>query len=242
MSSYWIMKLAAFNFLFSIVSLVAARADLTIVQKVEGIHESGQMTIKIKGAKARIEATPQLTTIVDTKTGDMINLMNDQKAVIHISAEKMKAAMETIRKFNGESENATKPKLTATGKRETINGYETEQYVYETPSLKATYWVAPKYPNAFGILKQLEVLNSGAWKPKDLPMLNYTDFPGVPIKSIVTVNGNDVTTTVTAIKEDSLSDSEFTVPKDFQDMKPPEMKLAPTQNQPTPVVGSSPTP
>src|SRR5216683_1948226 len=42
MSSYWIMKLAAFNFLFSIVSLVAARADLTIVQKVEGLHESGQ--------------------------------------------------------------------------------------------------------------------------------------------------------------------------------------------------------
>jgi hypothetical protein len=47
---------------------------------------------------------------------------------------------------------------------------------------------------------------------------------------------------VTAIKEDSLSDSEFTVPKDFQDLKPPEMKLAPTQNQPTPGVGSSPTP
>ena len=236
------MKLAAFNFLFGIVSIVAARADLTIVQKVEGIHEGGQMTIKIKGAKARIEATPQLTTIVDTKTGDMINLMNDQKAVIHISAEKMKAAMETIRKFNGEGESATKPNLTATGKRETINGYETEQYVYETPSFKATYWVAPKYPNASGILKQLEVLNSGAWKPRDLPMLDYTDFPGVPLKSIVTVKGNDVTTTVTAIKEDPLSDSEFTVPKDFQDLKPPEMKLAPTQNQPTPGVGSSPTP
>jgi len=236
------MKLAVFNFLFSVVSFTAAHADLTIVQKVEGIREAGQMTIKIKGGKARIEATPQLTTIVDTKTGDMMNLMNDQKAVVHISAEKMKAAMETIRKFNGEGENATKPKLVATGKKETINGYETERYVYETANFKATYWIASKYANAPAILKQLEVLSSGAWKPKDMPMLNYTDFPGVPIKSVVAVNGTEVTTTVMAIKEDSLSDSEFTVPKDFQEVKPPEMKVAPGRNQSAPPASSSATP
>jgi hypothetical protein len=236
------MKPASLCFLFSIVWLVTARADLTIVQKVEGIREGAQMTIKIKGAKARIEVTPQLTTIVDTKTGDMMNLMNDQKAVVHISAEKMKAAMETIRKFNGEGEGQTKPKLTATGKRETVNGYETEQYVYETPDFKATYWIAPKYANAPAILKQLQVLNSGAWKPQGMLMLDYTDFPGVPIKSVVTLNGNEVTTTVMAIKEDSLSDSEFTVPKDFREVKPPEMKLAPDQDQPTPTASSSPAP
>jgi hypothetical protein len=236
------MKLASLCFLFSMVSLLSARADLTIVQKVQGIHESEQMTIKIKGAKARIEATPQLTTIVDTKTGDMVNLMNDQKAVVRISAEKMKAAMETIRKFNGEGENATKPKLVATGKKETINGYETEQYVYETPDFKAKYWIAPKYPNGPAILKQLEVLNSGAWKPKDMLMLDYTDFPGVPIKSIVTVNGTEVTTTVVAIKEDLLSDSEFAVPKDFQEVRPPEMQIAPDRNQPTPAEPSLPSP
>jgi len=237
------MKLTSFCFLFSIASLLPARADLTIVQKVEGIHESGQMTIKIKGDKARIEATPQITTIVDTKTGEMAQVMNDQKMVVRISPEKMRAAMETLNKFSGKQESsAMQSKLTATGKKEAINGYETEEYVYETPSFKATYWIAPKYPNTSAILKQLEVLNSGAWKPKDMPMVNYTDFPGVPIKSVVTVNGNEITTTVTAIKEDSLSDSEFTVPKDFQEVKSPEMKLEPTQNQATPAGGASPKP
>jgi Domain of unknown function (DUF4412) len=236
------MKLTSLYVFFNIGLLVAAHADLTIVQKVEGIPESGQMTIKIKGAKARIEAVPQLTTIVDTKTGDMMNLMNDQKAVVHISAEKMKAAMETIRKFNGQGESTTKPKLTATGKKETINGYETEQYVYETPKFKATYWIAPNYPNTSAILKQMEVLNSGAWKPRDLLMLDYKDFPGVPIKSIVTISGNTVTTTVTAIKEDSLGDSEFEVPKDFQEVKPPEMERMPRQSGLAPAASSSPTP
>jgi len=234
------MKLRACYFLFSVLSAHAVYADLTIVQKVEGIREGGQITIKIKGTKARIEATPQLTMIVDAQTGDMMNLMNDQKAVVRISAEKMKAAMETIRKFNGEGENTKKPKLVATGKRETINGYETEQYSYETPKLKATYWIAPKYANAPSILKQLEVLNSGAWKPKDMLMVNYTDFPGVPIKSVVTVNGTEVTTTVMAIKEDSLSDSEFAVPKDFQELTPPEMKMAPGGNHSAPTASATP--
>jgi hypothetical protein len=210
--------------------VVNARADLTIVQKVEGVHDTGQMIIKIKGAKARIEATPQLTTIVDTKTGEMMNLMNDQKTVVHISADKMKAAMETIRKFNDQGEKETKPKLVKTGKKQMINGYDTEEYVCEGPSFKARYWIAASYPDAPAILKQMEVLNSGAWKPKDMQILDYTDFPGLPIKSVVTVNGNDVTTTVVSIKQDSLNDSEFSVPKDFQELKPPEMQLSPDRN------------
>jgi Domain of unknown function (DUF4412) len=235
------MKLAGLCLLSACVSLFTARADLTIVEKIEGKGEAGQMTIKIKGAKARIEATPQLTTIVDTKTGEMMNLMNDQKAVVRISAEKMKAAMETIRKFNDQSESAAKPKLTATGKKETINGYEVEKYICEGPTFKAAYWIAPNYPNASSILKQMEVLNSGAWKPKDMLMLDFRDFPGVPIKSVVSINGSEIETTVTAIKEDNLSDSEFTAPRDFQEVKAPAMQLAPTEAQPAAATESSPT-
>jgi hypothetical protein len=236
------MKLAGFCFILPLGLLLSARADLTIVQKVEGGGQGADMTIKIKGDKARIEASPQVTMIVDAKTGEIIHLMNDQKTVVHMSAEKMKAAMDTLNKFNGKDETAAKPKLTATGKKESINGYETEQYVYETPSFKAVYWIASKYPNASVILKQLEVLNSGTWNPKNNAMPDYRDFPGLPIKFVVTVGGNQVTTTVTAIKEDSLSDSEFTVPKDFQELKAPEMKLGPPQDEMKPAAGSSPKP
>jgi len=47
----------------------------------------------------RIEATPKVTTILDAKTGEVTNLMNDQKTVVRISAEKVKAAANMINKF-----------------------------------------------------------------------------------------------------------------------------------------------
>src|SRR5437588_4339990 len=90
--------------LFSIIIfglLVSARADLTLVQKVEGAGQNGDVTVKIKGDKERIDAPSQPTRIIDGKTGEMTDLMNEKKSFIRISAEQMKAAAETINKFNG---------------------------------------------------------------------------------------------------------------------------------------------
>ena len=58
------------------------------------------MTIKIKSEKARIDASPQLTTIFDGKTGEVINLLNDQKTVVRISPGKLKAVTDMLDKFN----------------------------------------------------------------------------------------------------------------------------------------------
>src|SRR6266478_5838176 len=59
--------------LFSIITfalLVSARADLTIVQRVEGAGQNGDVTVKIKGEKERIDAPSQPTRIIDGKTGE----------------------------------------------------------------------------------------------------------------------------------------------------------------------------
>src|SRR3954471_10043158 len=108
------------------VSLPCAFGDLTIVQSVEGMGPAAQMTMKIKGDKARIDVSPQVTTIFDAKTGEMINLMRDQKMVVRMSADKIKAAAEMMRKSQGQKESTEKPKIIATGKKETLNGYQTE--------------------------------------------------------------------------------------------------------------------
>src|SRR5256885_14263798 len=108
----------------------AARADLTIVQRVEGPGQSGDTTVKIKGDKERIDGPGQPTRIIDGKGGQMIDLMNDRKVFVKISAEQLKAAAETINKYGGEQKPAG-PKLTPTGKKETISGYETEEVVFE---------------------------------------------------------------------------------------------------------------
>jgi len=107
---------------------LTARADFTIVQKVEGKGTANEMTLKIKADKIRLQATPQMTMIVDGKTGDTITLMNAQKKFLRISGEKAKAIAELATKYGG-SDATEKPKLIATGKKMTINGYEAEEYV-----------------------------------------------------------------------------------------------------------------
>src|SRR5437764_9105761 len=139
--------------LYSIVTLgllVSARADLTIAQRVEGVGQNGEVTVKIKGDKERIDAPSQPTRIIDGKTGEMTDLLNEKKSFVRISAEQMKAAAETINKFD-DGKQPSGPKLTPTGRKETINGYETEEFVYQTPKFKASFWVATKYPDAAGI-------------------------------------------------------------------------------------------
>src|SRR5712664_3988833 len=232
-------NLAALFFIITFGLLVSARADLTIVQRVEGAGQNGDVTVKIKGDKERIDAASQPTRIIDGKTGEMIDLMNDRKNFVRISAEQIKAAAETINKFDG-GEKPAAPKLTPTGKKETINGYETEEFVYETPRFKASFWVATKYTDAAGILKQLQAPVSGAWKPSNMGMPDYTDFAGLPLRTVITVGDNKVVTTIVSLKKDSVSAAEFDIPKDFQQLKKP-LDAAPPPVE-TPMSSPSATP
>jgi hypothetical protein len=239
------MKLASLSVLLLGMCLpLSAPADLIIVQKVEGAGPVADMTIKIKGDKARIDATPQMSTIIDGKTGEMINLMNDQKAAVRVSAEKMKAAAEMVAKFTDKNKNKSveKPKLTATGKKETVNGYEAEEYVYEAPDLKATYWIASKYPDGAAILKEMQSLKSEAWTAGNAKMPDYRDFPGLPIKTVIAVGGNQITSTITSIRKDPVSDAEFSIPKDFQEIKTPEINSLLERKAKRPSAEPSPKP
>src|SRR5207237_5147982 len=112
-------------------------------------------------------------------------------------------------------------KPTPTSKKETINGYETEEFVYETPRFKASFWVATKYPDASGILKQMQAPVSGAWKPSNLGMPDYTDFAGLPLKTVISAGANQVVTTIVSIKKDSINATDFDIPKDYQELKKP---------------------
>jgi hypothetical protein len=231
------MRYLCLSLLIGMNSIVAARADVTLVQNVEGLGSASQVTIKIKGNKVRIDASPKLTTIFDGTTGEMINLIREDKTVVRLSADKLKAAAQMINKFSSQQETAEKPKLAATGKKENINGHETEQYVYDGPDFKAVYWIAPKYPNGADILKQLQAVKSEAWNAAGMNWPDYRDFPGIPLRTRLTTknpaaHGGEITTTIASVKQDSLSDSEFAVPPDFKEVKVPDIfggkELAPS--------------
>ncbi len=232
------MKTAAYSLVLTISFLLSARADLTILQKVERAGSATNMTIKLKGDKVRIEASPQLTTIIDGKTGEIINLMNDQKTVVRISAEKAKAVTNMINKFDAKKEGAGKVKLTPTGQKETVDGYETEQYTYDGPDFKATYWIASNYPEGAAILAQLQSIKSEFWDAANAGAPDLRDFPGLPIRTRMTTTkhsqpakpggaalggATEITTTIISANQNPISDAEFTAPNDFKETKLPDI-------------------
>jgi hypothetical protein len=173
-----------------------------------------------------------MTMIVDGKTGDTITLMNAQKKFLRISGDKAKAIAELAVKYGGTT--AEKPKITATGKKMTINGYEAEEYVGESKLFKARYWIAPSFPDSATIMKQLQAVIPAAWNDLAKGMMDYRDLPGFPLRTQVKTDDGEITSTVTAIKRDTLSDAEFSVPKDFQEMKIPNVQISGDNPEPAP--------
>jgi hypothetical protein len=246
------MKITLCWLVLSVSFLFSARGDLTIVysstmtpaEKTEN-DEAGEparaganMTIKLKGDRARIDASPQLTTIFDGKTGQVISLLNDQKTVVRISPDKLKAVTDMLDKFSDKKTAPEKTKLTPTGRKETVNGYETEQYTYDGPGFKAIYWIAPDYPDGAAILAQLQSIKSEFWDAANTRMPDFRDFPGLPIRTRMILgkempadkpgagpsnHGTEITSTITSVSHEPVDDSEFTVPGDFKETKLPDI-------------------
>ena len=260
------MKIILCCLVLSISFLFSARGDLTIVyssamtpasktgndEPAEPARAGTSMTIRIKEDRARIDASPHLTTIFDGKTGEVSNLLNDQKTVVRISADKLKAVTDMLDKFSEKKAAAEKPKLTPTGQKETVNGYETEEYTYDGPGFKAIYWVAPGYPDGAAILAQLQSIKSEFWDAANTKMPDFRDFPGLPIRTRMILSketlaekpgaspskhGTEITSTITSVSHDPINDSEFAVPGDFKETKLPDIF---NKQNPAPSVSPSP--
>lgn len=199
-----------------------ARADLTVVQKMEGTEGLNKITFKIKGDKARVEVSPQITTIVDAKSGDLTTLLNDQKTVMRISGERAKAMAEMAKTFvKQETPDQSVPK--PTGRKETIAGYETEEYVTESPNYKASYWVAKTYPNYQSILQQMALLQRGAFAEITKGMPDYHALPGLPLRTKIKTPGQEeITSTIESVSLAPLPASDFNVPAGYSEMKMPD--------------------
>jgi Domain of unknown function (DUF4412) len=231
------MKTFVFSLAFIAAFSLPARADFTIVQKVEAKGKTNEITLKVKGDKIRMEATPQMTMIVDGRTGDTITLMNAQKKVVRISGDKAKAIAEMAAKYSGG--NIEKPKLVATGKKMTINGYEADEYVADGKMFKARYWIAPSFPDSAAIMKQLQAIVPAAWNDLAKGMIDYRDLPGFPLRTQVTVGDDEIVSTVVTVKTDPLNDAEFLPPKDFDEVKIPNVQGM-TVEKPEPAASAKP--
>ncbi len=224
--------------LLLLAAAAIARADLTIVQKVDMGGTPGDMTIRIKGDKVRIDPAPEISMITDNKTGDTVTLMHKEKKALRMSGEKMKAAAEMVSKFAGASTpSAQRSKLTPVGRKEQVNGVATDLYTIDTAVGKATYYIAPNYPDSVAILKEMQATQPAALASATANMPDFRDLPGVPVKIETAAQGRHIIMTLSSIKRDPIPDAQFVIPAGYSDMKMPEIfggKNAPASEPATP--------
>jgi uncharacterized protein DUF4412 len=231
----------AFFFLLAVTT--SLRADLTLIQKVDAAGTTGEMTIKFKGDKIRIDPAPELSMITDSKTGDTVTLMHGEKKAMRISGDKMKAAAEMVKKLTPAKAAEQKAKLTPLGRKETVNGMPTEVFTAGTAVGKATYYIAMNYPDGPAIIQEMKAAQPSPFANPSSNIPDFRDLPGVPVKiEMDTVKGHVVMTLISA-KRDPIPNSVFDVPANYTDMKMPDLfggKNIPGNSAGSKVPGSPP--
>jgi hypothetical protein len=200
-----------------------ARADLTITEQV---HKDGMppeanmtMTIKIKGEKMRLDLNPQISSIVDLKSGDMTSLMHEQKLAMPIPGASIKGLVNATAQAAAKAENVTPPK--PTGRKETISGYACEEYETTSEGMPVYLWLTKDLPGAEKLMSQLAKLASADPLGR---IAKDQELPGFPMRTVVDATGTGKTTvTVTAISENPVADADFVVPQSYRLMRIPKI-------------------
>lgn len=217
------MKRILFVILGILGGLGTLRADLTVVQKIDGAGIATDSTTKVKGDKTRVDAMPGMSMIINADTGDMVSLMHNQKSYMHIPAEMAKMAVSSLTSTSSAS-NTGKPKLTATGKKETINNYASEEYTCEIAGHKISVWLTTALPNYQAALKEMTAAMSHGPLAATMQVFNiYTnDLPGFPIRTVTEIEpGQVITTTTTSLDTKPIADADFAVPAAYKEMPVP---------------------
>lgn len=204
--------------IFLAAGVTTLRADLIIREKVENSGQTQEATLKLKDTKCRIEAAEKTTVIIDSATGTTTVLLHPQKTYLKITGDQLKAQAEAVKNLLG---NAAQAEFKPTGKKETINGFETEEYTVSFGKIQMTVAVAKDFPNYREIVKALFNVQSGpgmeVLQGLSIPPEKY---PGMPIRTVLEILGQKITTTVDSIQETKLADSDFAIPTDYKELNP----------------------
>jgi len=188
------MKIALCSLALGTSFLLSAHADLTIVYS-STVQPAAQATkgktrlpramsrLKLKATKPDRRFT-KLSTIVDGTTGEVVNLMNEQKTVVRISRDKVKAVTEMLNKFAGNNKkekealkNPTEPNRTKgndkrTKQKNTLTTGRISKHLLDRAELSRWPWPS----------SQLQIDNSDFWEPAIHKMPDFRDFPGHDIQ------------------------------------------------------------
>jgi hypothetical protein len=200
------MKRTLAPLVLALITLAAARADLTMEQKMESPMQSGSVTLRIKGERMRTDMPAQnVSAIMDYKAREMTTLMHAGKMAMKMPLPSTNQMAETIAKME-------KPK--ATGRKEKVGAWDCEVFELTMPTGKTLMWVAKDFPNYGALKKELDVT------VKDAPAGAF-DLGGMVVRTETDMGGAKVTTELVSVKTDAIADSEFEVPAGYQSMPMP---------------------
>ena len=218
-------------------------ADLVMVQKVEergpGAH-TGEITVKAKGDKIRVDVSPEISILMDTASGQTITLQHPQKTYMEVSGT---AARQLTRKMERQREARQREGLTdapvriePTGKRETVAGQETRIFTAQNGAIKMTWWIAQNNPDTDKCLTLLALLRKAPMVQLAGDMTLFSPdfpFPGIPLKTEMGMpDGRRITTTLLFLKEEPLENLDFTVPPGYSSLPKPLFEATPPVKTP----------
>ena len=220
-----------FIFLALVCAAAVARADLVIQQQITIITNNSVATIKVKGAKVRLDLNvgqPQaISLITDLKTGDTITLMHNQKMFVKTSGSAMK---QTHPAGNGVTANTgPKPPVPrATGQTQKVGSYDTELYKWSNSrGITGTAWVARNFPDYARIQADLTVLDKSPGSADNDMNPALSALPGMLVRSQVTGSGQTITVALISAKEEPVDASLFQVPANYKELPQPKPVVRP---------------
>jgi Domain of unknown function (DUF4412) len=205
-----------------LLAAFTAKGDYIIKQQVETMGRVQQVVLQIKDPKARLD-TAQTSTIIDSSTGETTVLIHAQKAFLKIGTEQLKAQSEAVKNLMGNkgNENTGDIELKPTGRKETINGYETEEYVTNLNGTDMSLFICKTFPDFRKIIDAIEVVQKGPgmdiFRSMTVPASKY---PGMPIRTEAKFLGQRVVVTLESIQQTDLTDADFSIPADYKELNP----------------------
>lgn len=204
--------------LLAAIALAATvRADLTVTEQSVADGKTVTSVTKYKGDKVRMDATPEASVIFDLKSGEFVTLVHSQKAAMTMPG----AAIKTMLNSAASEIKMDAPK--ATGNKETISGYECQEYVMNFNGGTIRMWLTDQLPAAQKLAADLAALSGdGAFAT----LMKNQSIPGYPLKTVMEVPNMPATTkTVVSILKEDLPDSDFKVPSGYKSVSMPAIPV-----------------
>lgn len=228
------MKRIFILFAAAIVTITGAKADLVLQQQITTSDYNGVTTMKIKGAKVRMDlfaGQPRaLSYIRDLNTGETITLLHNQKMYVKSQSPPSKQTKPT-----GTASSAPVPR--PTGQTQKVGNYNTQLYTWSNArGITGTAWVAGDFPDFARIRNDIATLDKTTSADNDTSP-ELSTLPGMVVRSQVAGSGQTLTMALISAKETPLDASVFGIPRDYKELpklKPLKPVATPTTPQNTP--------